>query len=522
MSDLSGLPNWLTQTTGTFAFSAAGVSCASIYMHLRNYRKPLRQRFVVRIQLLIPIYALSCWFNLTSHRIAMFIDPLRDIYEAFVLYQFFWLLTNYLGGERGVIIMMSGQPPREHLVPFFRHFLQKIDISDPHDFLAIKRGILQYTWLKPVFACIVFLLKLAGVYQEGFISWTSGYFWMGLLYNLSVSLALYCLALFWVCLSVPLQPFRPMPKFLCIKLLLFASFWQGFALSLLVFLGIIKDVGYYTPNNVARVVQNSLMCLEMLAFAFGHWSAFSWKEYVDNSVGSARLPIYYAFRDAFGMLDVVEDIKDTLRGEQYQYRAFDSAGAIEHPDSASREARLRAGLRYQQGGAAKYWLPQPSSVRKSLPKTISTAVQEFFGYSSDGQIALPISEPSSSRSSFSTQSGDSEQEEDDWIIDYSTEELYKLARKLEYGDYNYPVITVQQPLTYVPYAYKDLRAPASVTASVTPSTAWTEFRAAPREGVTSSSGEVSTAEGTSSRSVSRPGVETTHSAPNLGLLVPLK
>ncbi|KAK7204512.1 DUF300 domain-containing protein [Myxozyma melibiosi] len=445
----SHLPNWLIATTGLFAFSAALTSSFSMYMHAKNYRKPLLQRFVVRIQLLIPIYALTCWFSLVSHRLAMFFDPIRDIYEAFVIYQFLWLLTNFLGGERNVIVMMSGQPPREHLFPPFRRIFPKIDVSDPHDFLAIKRGVLQYAWLKPVFSLLIFLMKAIGIYQEGYISWSSGYFWLGILYNISVSLSLYCLALFWMCLSQPLQPFRPVPKFLCIKLILFASYWQGVTLSVLVLLGVIRDVGYYTPNNVARVVQNSLMCVEMLFFAIGHWHAFSWKDYEDNSIGSARLPIYYAFRDAFGMLDIVEDFKDTLRGDQYQYRFFDSAGAIEHPDSTARLARLREGLRYQHGGAAKYWLPKPSALqRKSFFGELISGFTDFAS-SSRGAIVLPLDED---------HLGDLNDPNADeaWKLDKETEDLFKLAKSMEFGDYNYPVLTVNESLSYTPLSKKVL------------------------------------------------------------------
>ncbi|KAK9332172.1 organic solute transporter Ostalpha-domain-containing protein [Lipomyces starkeyi] len=451
------LPIPLIAITGTFAFAAAVTSIVSIFMHAKNYRKPLLQRFVVRIQFLIPIYALSCWLGLVSHRLAIFIDPIRDVYEAFVIYQFLWLLTNFLGGERNLIITMYGQAPREHLFPF-RKILPKVDISDPHTFLAIKRGVLQYAWLKPILAVVAFLMKATGIYQEGYISFSSGYLWLGLIYNASVSTALYCLALFWICLAKPLKPFRPVPKFLCIKLILFASYWQGFILSLMVLLGIIKDVGYYTPNNVARVVQNSLMCVELLLFAIGHWYAFSWKDYVDNSIGSARMPVYYALRDAFGMGDVVEDFKDTFRGEQYQYRFFDSVGAIEHPESAARLARLREGLRYQRGGEAKYWLPKPSNRRStSISELLRNGISEAGG-SSVGYIAVPRDDPNENRRLSVSPYAEDEEESvgmrEEWVLDKDTEDLFRTAKAMEYGDYHYPVVTINESLTYTPLIKK--------------------------------------------------------------------
>ena len=72
-------------------------------------------------------------------------------------------------------------------------------------------------------------------------------------------LSLYCLGMFWACLSEDLAPFRVTSKFLCIKVsaacrsqrhteltrslqgIIFFSFWQGLAISILVAAGLIKN-----------------------------------------------------------------------------------------------------------------------------------------------------------------------------------------------------------------------------------------------------------------------------------------
>ena len=233
-------------------------------------------------------------------------------------------MINYVGGERSLIIMTHGRAPVSHLWPV-NNMLPKVDISDPHTFLAIKRGILQYAWLKPLLAVATIIMKGVGIYQEGYISWSSGYFWTGVLYNISVTLSLYSLGLFWVCMHQDLKPFRPMPKFLSIKLIIFASYWQGFLLSVLVWVGAIPDkVEGYTPDNLAAAIQDALICIEMPIFAITHWYAFSWKDFKSDGVLSGRMTVGHAFRDSFGGKDLLEDSKKTLRGENYAYRIFDS------------------------------------------------------------------------------------------------------------------------------------------------------------------------------------------------------
>jgi hypothetical protein len=370
---------------------------------------------------MVPIYAASSWSSLVSLKVAFYIDPLRDIYEAFTIYTFLQLLVNFLGGERSLIIMMHGRPPVSHPWPINLYF-SKVDISDPYTFLAIKRGILQYTWLKPILSVLTIILKLTGTYHEGYIALNSGYLWLGILYNLSVTLSLYSLAMFWVCMNQDLKPFRPMPKFLCIKLIIFASYWQGFFLSILQFLGAIpSDVPGYSADNLAAAIQDALICFEMPLFAVSHWYAFSWHDYADITISAARMPVKYALRDAFGPRDLIEDTKETFRGGKYDYRTFDSGdNVIAHEESHSRVARMMDGMRYERGGKAKYWIPKPTAPTARTPLlshdgSSRPTAPEARGHAHEYRAADPDVEIG---------------------MDAEDERLYTNARALEFGDWN--------------------------------------------------------------------------------------
>ncbi|KAK4193772.1 organic solute transporter Ostalpha-domain-containing protein [Podospora australis] len=360
---------------------------------------------------------------MVSRTAADVLDPIRDIYEAFTIYTFFQLLINYLSGERALIIMTHGREPVHHLWPM-NHVLPRVDISDPHTFLAIKRGILQYAWLKPILALATIIMRATGIYDEGGIHLNSGYLWSGIIYNISVTVSLYALGLFWVCMNNDLKPFRPVPKFLCIKLIIFASYWQGFALAILVWLRVIPDTDGKTAGNLAASIQDFLICIEMPAFAVAHWYAFSWHDFADNRISSARMPVWYALRDAFGIRDLIQDSKETFSGDKYGYRIFDSGDKImAHEASASRLARIKEGMRYERGGKSKYWIPRRDEINQTTP--------------------LLGSNGGPSRRAGSTSPHHNDMEE--LVLDPDEELLYDNARKLEYGDWNYPVITANQP-----------------------------------------------------------------------------
>ncbi|TVY38761.1 Transmembrane protein-like protein [Lachnellula occidentalis] len=423
---------------GVAALVASLLSIVSVWLQTYTILRPLTFHELMRLQKKLPEAAAS---EICDTDIADGTDILDSIMveyqvykgcDAFTIYTFFQLLINFIGGERALIIMMHGREPVNHLWPL-NHCLPKVDISDPYSFLAIKRGILQYAWLKPVLGIATIVMRGTGVYKEGYLGVDSGYLWMGILYNISVTLSLYALGMFWVIMSKDLQPFRPVPKFLCVKLIIFASYWQGFLLSILVWLGAIPDnVEGYTADNLAAAIQDALICIEMPIFAVAHWYAFSWHDYADVTISAARMPVWYAIRDAFGVRDLIEDTKETFSGNNYEYRLFDSGdNVIAHEGSSSRVARMMDGMRYERGGKGKYWIPKPGEATARTPLLGD-------GPSRSGSMSPKKALQGDPNYGYGNGSVDEQ------ALDPAEERLYERARRLEFGDWNYPVITANE------------------------------------------------------------------------------
>lgn len=74
-------------------------------------------------------------------------------------------------------------------------------------------------------------LSLGGVcpsqHAPLFCSVASGYLYVTIIYNVSVSLALYALFLFYFATRELLSPYSPVLKFFMVKSVIFLSFWQG-------------------------------------------------------------------------------------------------------------------------------------------------------------------------------------------------------------------------------------------------------------------------------------------------------
>ncbi|KAF8528401.1 DUF300-domain-containing protein [Hysterangium stoloniferum] len=390
---------------------------------------------------MIPIYAIASFISLFSLNAAFFIDAIRDVYEAFVIYVFFQLLIGYLGGERSLLILLHGRPPVHPIFPL-NLFKRELDASDPYTYLWLKRGILQYVQVKPILAAATIILKALGKFDEGNLKAGSGYLYISIAYNISIGVALYCLAMFWMVVNTDLKPFRPMPKFLCVKGILFFSFWQSFLISILVAADVIQRLGPYTePSYISLALTDLLICLEMPLFAIAHMYAFSHTDYIDHHLQYAgRMPLRHAFRDAFGLKDVFEDIKATFGGEGMDYRAFEPAEGKMHQGSG-RDRRIRAGLRYAHGGRRKYWLPMRDAdvaAESGVQRGGGGLGEEAYAPQLEGQARAAVRDETTAASD----------DEDDGLSltysdpDTSDDELYEYSRGYLFGDYNYPCIDV--------------------------------------------------------------------------------
>ena len=183
--------------------------------------------------------------------------------------------------------------------------------------------------------------------------------------------------------------------------------------------------------------------------------AFSYRDFTKpppaSAAGKNRSPIYvarmtlaYAFRDALGLKDLVEDTRATLRGEGINYRAFEPSEGGMHI-GAARDRRIRAGLRYAAGGKRKYWLPEV----RGHPENDGDVTAPLFAADADDVVHDAPDMQNIRRGGARIPGDDVDVEDDDeYALTFSDaltgadEVLYEHAKKYVFGDYLYPVVDV--------------------------------------------------------------------------------
>ncbi|KAM9101482.1 transmembrane protein 184A [Sarcophilus harrisii] len=316
--------------SGFFVWSALVLTCHQIYLHLRFYTVPKEQRYIIRLLFIVPIYAFDSWLSLLllgSHQYYVYFNSVRDCYEAFVIYSFLSLCFEYLGGESAIMAEIRGKPIRSSCF-YGTCCLQGMSYSI--GFLRFcKQATLQFCIVKPVMALITIILQGFGKYNDGDFNPRTGYLYVTIVYNFSVSLALYALFLFYFATSDLLQPFEPVLKFLTIKAVIFLSFWQGMLLAILEKCGVIPEVQIIDGNEVgagtvAAGYQNFIICIEMLFASIALRYAFTCQVYSEKKENSPvtvapMQSISSGLKETISPQDIVQDAIHNFSPTYQQY-----------------------------------------------------------------------------------------------------------------------------------------------------------------------------------------------------------
>ncbi|MEJ1271515.1 transmembrane protein 184b [Cricetulus griseus] len=356
--------------SGFFVWTALLITCHQIYAHLRCYRCPNEQRHIVRILFIVPIYAFDSWLSLlffTNDQYYVYFGTIRDCYEAFVIYNFLSLCYEYLGGESAIMSEIRGKAiesscmygtcclwGRTYSIGFLRF---------------CKQATLQFCVVKPLMAVSTVILQAFGKYRDGdfdgslcltkehsrdpgdrlwagqrreqsalaglvpataclFHSVTSGYLYVTIIYNISVSLALYALFLFYFATRELLSPYSPVLKFFMVKSVIFLSFWQGMLLAILEKCGAIPKINSARVSvgegTVAAGYQDFIICVEMFFAALALRHAFTYKVYADKRLDAQgrcapMKSISSSLKETMSPHDIVQDAIHNFSPAYQQY-----------------------------------------------------------------------------------------------------------------------------------------------------------------------------------------------------------
>lgn len=239
----------------------------------------------------VPIYSLQSYLSLRFHHARIYMSTVRDFYESYVIASFVYYLIELLGGQDALTELLRQKHPSlgQHTFPF-HYFLEPWQLGTEF-LLQCKHGVLQYVVFKTMATVLTFVCEYTGVYGEGSFSWFYAYPYLCFFQNISVMYALYCLVKFFHAVNDELRDpvdWHPLGKFLCIKGVVFFTWWQGVVIYYLRDHGIIDKMGTWSSYDVANGLIDYCIVVEMVGFAIAHSYSFTYKEYLPGSLPPAE------------------------------------------------------------------------------------------------------------------------------------------------------------------------------------------------------------------------------------------
>lgn len=321
------------QLAGTFTLLACLITMWHMTAHLRKFKEPYVQRKILAILWMSPIYGITSWLSLVYPMLEGYLAVVKDFYEAYVIYQFLSFLIAVLGrGDRSAVVnLLAGHA--DHLEPPFRlfskcfprHYESNHEMAE-EVLLQCQAFAMQFVFCRPLTTIGIFVCNKVEFFGRGESStdYRSPQFWFLMIQNVSVFVAFSGLLKFYHAVQDDLAWCRPFPKFLCIKGIVFMTFWQGLAIAILA-----KTTGQDAAPGVAQAsdgdddedpdiwakqAQNFLICLEMLGFSIAHFYCFPTEEWEPGY--RPKVEKDTKFGDNIALRDFFSDLKLVLKGNK--------------------------------------------------------------------------------------------------------------------------------------------------------------------------------------------------------------
>lgn len=239
---------------------------------------------------MIPIYAVVSFLSYLFYRNAVYWEVIGNCYEAFAIASFFTLLCHYIA------------PNLHEQKEYFRNITPKNwfwgvfglqrctggenkgPFRKPRSgltwFNIVWIGVFQYCFIRVFFTIVSVLTEYYGRYCEASLSPAFAHIWVTAFEAVSVTIAMFCLIQFYIQLREDLAEHKPFLKVLCIKLVIFFSFWQTIIISMISSAnGPLKPTNKISYQDIKTGIPSVLLCIEMAIFATMHIFAFPWKPY---------------------------------------------------------------------------------------------------------------------------------------------------------------------------------------------------------------------------------------------------
>ncbi|CAG7850779.1 SubName: Full=Uncharacterized protein {ECO:0000313/EMBL:CCA73435.1} [Serendipita indica DSM 11827] len=261
------------------------ITIFSVLGHARHYYVRAEQRQIIRILYMPAVFAIISFFSYRFFRDYVYYSLVEIIYEAFVISAFLLLIIQYVAATAASRTAEDALARKDKTKLPIPCCCLRYRPTKPYFMYTLKWSVMQYTIIRP--GKFEDTLDPISKLQPSVLYCRHHHtiLWMYIeaIDFVSISVALMGLIIFYDLTKHELNGRRPLAKFLCIKLIVMVTWYQGFVFSILQNKGIIKATEFWTSTNIADGLNALATCIEMVIFALFMWWAYPVSEYLNKS-----------------------------------------------------------------------------------------------------------------------------------------------------------------------------------------------------------------------------------------------
>lgn len=284
------------QLSGMFCLLTCIISLWHSTTHWRHLAQPSIQRKILAIIWMPPIYSITSWLSLVFSEQEDGFEIVRSSYEGYTIYAFLALMMAAIGDQNEIIEYFERtkqQPPCTccgHWVGASATYFQILFFG------------MQYVLIIPLLQIANFILDkygMAGTWRD----YTRPTMYIDIVLNISVSVALWGLMIFYSRAKKELAHISPFPKFMAIKGVIFMTYYQNLALAICANFGLVNSATVVT-------IQNFLVCIEMLLASIVHPFVFSYEEWQPGYTPPTE---HLKISDNFALRDFAQHFRSLIK-----------------------------------------------------------------------------------------------------------------------------------------------------------------------------------------------------------------
>jgi len=258
---------------------------------------PAIQTWIIRIILIVPVYALSAaTAMLIGPKRGVYLDMGVSVYESFAVYCLLNLILEYSGGETDCVYAIENEGPVRMPPPFC---CMKPRPRNAKLIRFCHKGVIQFVITRPIMGVFDVVAFALGAYYQVWYQVIEA-----IIYNFSYGGALFGLILFYQATKKHIRRFRPGFKIAAVKTLIVVGYYQTI---------LVKAA---KTDDEQFLWKNMLLSVEMLIWSIIFCCCFPVSEF---ALGIPERRVMVAIRDLFSLRDMIESFQNNFKNEYRDY-----------------------------------------------------------------------------------------------------------------------------------------------------------------------------------------------------------